>query len=69
MLLSILCYWKKKKVWYNIENETLLTFCVINKKIYFSGYNMKIEILLSILCAFFSGYNLKSEILLSVVGY
>ena len=42
---------------------------VINKKKKNSGYNMKNEMLLSVLCYyyFFSGYNIKSEILLSIV--
>ena len=47
MLLSIVCYLKKKNAGYNIKSEIFSVFCV--SKFVFSGSNAKSQILLRIM--------------------
>ena len=48
MLLSIVCYLKKKNAGYNIKSEIFSVFCV--SKFVFLKCNINSEILLSIFC-------------------
>ena len=52
---QVFCVIKKKKKKFSLKYEKwkIIKYFALSKKCFFSGYNMKNEILLSVLCFFF----------------